>query len=130
MTVDRKDEPISPMRTAKPRQLSITELNFVLRSLGDIEHFLAVSHGLRITESDIGEHVDEDTSWVTDFREQLALLDLLQHLLGATDKTPEPLDRQFGIRAAIEASGDAEALRLYDHWRGLSDPPVQPKGPR
>jgi hypothetical protein len=72
---------------------------------------------VRATERGIGEDVDEPTSYIIDNSYQVALLELVLRLLGATDQTPEPLDRQVGIRAAIEATGDREALRLYEHWR-------------
>ena len=113
-------DPVSPLASVNPRHLSRTELNFILRALADIQHSLCVMSGTRATESAVGEPVEDETSWVIDNGAYVALLDLVQRMLGATERTPEGIDEQLGIRAAIEASGDAEALRLYERWRDKS----------
>lgn len=115
------NDPISPLASVNLRQLCRTELNFILRAIADVQHMLVVTNGQRFTESDVGEMVEEETSTRIDYREFIAALDLVQRLLGATGQTPEHLDAQVGIRAAIEATGDAEALRLYERWRDLTN---------
>jgi hypothetical protein len=103
----------------RPRTLSLTELHFVARAIADAMHILTVTTGMRVTESGVGEVVEEATSHVMDNYDQVAALHLAEHLLGASKKPPTPLPQILGMRAAIEATGDARALELFERWQQL-----------
>lgn len=102
-----------------PRTLSRTELSFVARAIADAMHILTVTTGMRVTESDVGEVVDEATSHVMNNYDRVAALHLAEHLLGASKAPPTPLPQILGMRSAIEATGDARALELFERWQQL-----------
>ena len=93
------------------KTLSRTEQDFVLRAIADVQHLLTVMSGMTAKEKGC-------EPFPIDHRADVALLELVQHLLGGGDQVPLPLAQQFGIKAAIE--GDAKALELYEEWRRLA----------
>ena len=106
--------PTSALTAVQRRPLSRTELNFIIRVLIDANNALFRLHAVRATESRVGDVVKEETSFVIDHRDHMAALDLAQRLLGWTGVSPPYLDEQLGLRACIEASGDATAALMLD----------------
>lgn len=102
------------LAAVQPRALSRTELNFIVRALIDAGNALFGLHAVRATESRVGDTVKDETSFVIDNRDYMAALDLAERLLGWTGVTPPQLDEQLGLRASIEASGDATAAQLFE----------------
>jgi hypothetical protein len=102
-----------------PRTVSLTELHFVARAIADAIQTLTAMTGLRVTESAVGEAVQDATSHVLDLYDQVAALHLAEHLLGASKAPPTPLPQILGMRADIEATADARALVLFDRWQQL-----------
>ena len=113
------EDPPYPTATGAvhPRKLSLTERQFVVRAIADAMHQLTVLSGMRVTESEIGEPVEEETSHVLQAYDTVAALHLAEHLLGATGATPTPLGQMLGMSAALEK--DPRALELYERWLAL-----------
>lgn len=105
---------------AAPRTLTKTELDFIMRAIMDARHVLAVTGGMRITEAEFGEVLTPENSSDSHHLDLIHGLELATRLLGwPDDRTPPPLDRQFGMRALLEATGHDELLDAFETWHAV-----------
>jgi hypothetical protein len=94
-----------------------TQLDFVVRAVQDAELHLLNIECMRLTECDAGEVLTEENSFKPDYATVIRALNVAQRLLGwKPGLGPEQLERQFGSRGAIEATGDADLIAAFERW--------------